>query len=157
MSENQARGAGLFMSPKLKDPADPYYMDFKGLAMASCTFYECGSCHVPYFGGMIDCREAMREERSIEQKDLRCQKCLSEELGFGQMVCPKREHGKEYIDYKCRFCCNIALYVCFNGTHYCKSCHGKACNQTLNFHKNDREIRCSDPTGKCPLGITDHV
>lgn len=106
---------------------------------------------------MIDCRVAMREERHIKKEELRCPKCLSEELGFGQFACHKKEHGDKYIDYKCRFCCNVALYVCFNGTHFCNACHKKACQQTLNFHKNEHEIKCSNPYGRCPLGIRDHV
>lgn len=72
MAISEATRAGLRTSPKLQDPCDDFFNNFKGLAMASCTFYECGSCRTPYFGGMIDCRQAMREERSIEQKDLRC-------------------------------------------------------------------------------------
>ena len=91
------------------------------------------------------------------KEDLRCPKCISDELGFGQSTCPKGLHGDKYIDYKCRFCCNIALYVCFAGTHMCDSCHKKACKQTLNFYRNESDIKCSNPHGKCPLGIRDHV
>ena len=86
---------------------------------------------------------------------LRCQECLSKELGFGQKSCEK--HGETFIDYKCRFCCNIALYVCFNGTHFCQSCHHQAWTRTLNFHRDLKTIKCSNPKGSCPLGIEDHV
>ena len=99
----------------------------------------------------------MREEVSIAKEDLRCKQCFSEEVGIGQMECKKPGHGREFIDYKCRFCCNIALYVCFNGTHLCKKCHLMAFKKTLNFHRNQDEIKCSNPHGKCPLGIVDHV
>ena len=97
----------------------------------------------------------MREEQSVAKEDLRCSSCMAEEMGIGQKDCER--HGKEFIDYKCRFCCNIASYVCFNGTHLCRSCHLTALEKTLNFHKNANEIKCSNPGGKCPLGIKDHV
>ena len=88
-------------------------------------------------------------------ENLRCKECLSKELGFGQLTC--KRHGADFIDYKCRFCCKIALYVCFNGTHLCESCHLKACRTTLNFHRDAKYIKCSSSTGKCPLGIEDHA
>ena len=125
MAIEEASYAGLKLSPQLKDPDDPYFNDWPRLAINSCTYYECFSCKEPYFGGMINCRQTMREERNIKKENLRCNKCLSEELGFGQFSCDI--HGDKFIDYKCRFCCNIALYVCFNGTHFCHSCHLKAC------------------------------
>ena len=150
--------AELRKSERLFDPEDEYFGDFAGLAMASCTFYMCQRCENPYFGGMIDCRQALRDEMSINKEDLRCQPCTSEELGIGQKECNKPGHGKGFIDYKCRFCCNIATYICFNGTHMCHSCHLKAFNQTLNFHRHKNEIKCSkNAEGKCPLGIIDHV
>ena len=70
----------------------------------------------------------MREEKINSKEFLRCNECLSKELGFGQTTCEnKLGHGKEFIDYKCRFCCNIALFVCYQGTYFCDSCHLKAC------------------------------
>ena len=117
MAMIEAKAAGLDSSFKLTDPNDAFYNDWPGLALASCTFYECYVCKKPYFGGMNDCRQQMQEERTTLNQHLRCQECLSKELGFGQQSCER--HGKTFIDYKCRFCCNIALYVCFNGTHFC--------------------------------------
>ena len=97
----------------------------------------------------------MREERQTHSEHLRCKECLSKELGFGTVTCAK--HGEEFIDYKFRFCCNIATYVCFNGTHFCNDCHFKACRTTMNFFREVKDIKCSSKTGVCPLGITDHV
>ena len=97
----------------------------------------------------------MLEENTTLTKHLRCKECLSKELGFGDMSCKK--HGYDYIDYKCRFCCNIALYACYNGTHFCYDCHAQACARTLKFHRDLKTIKCSGKRGKCPLGIDDHV
>ena len=55
-------------------------------------------------------------------------------------------HGKDYIDWKCMYCCDVALFRCF-GTHtMCNRCHdeyNRTCNPTL-----------KDCGGvNCPLGI----
>ena len=81
---------------------------------------------------------------------MRCAACLGEELGFGKTECEVPGHGTQFIDYKCRFCCNLALYVCYQGTHFCDSCHLKACRQTLNFYRDPREIQCSSKTLSWP-------
>ena len=51
-----ANNQGLNHSERLTTPGDPYEGDLKGLAMHSCTFYECSDCKKPYFGGMADCQ-----------------------------------------------------------------------------------------------------
>lgn len=56
MAKEFANEAGLRQSPRLTDPTDPYYLNWTGLALSSCTFYECARCYEPYFGGMIGCR-----------------------------------------------------------------------------------------------------
>ena len=130
-ADSEARIAGLKASSRLKDPIDPYFNNWTEFALASCTFYECDVCKSPYFGGMNDCRQAMLEERSTLKQHLRCKECLSKELGFGNASCDKKEHGDLYIDYKCRFCCNVATFVCYNLTHFCNECHTKATRQAI--------------------------
>ena len=51
VAENQ----GLNHSERLVTKGDPYEGDLLGLAMHSCSFYECFDCKKPYFGGMVDC------------------------------------------------------------------------------------------------------
>lgn len=29
----------------------------------------------------------------------------------------------DYLEYKCRFCCSVAVYFCFGSTHFCDTCH----------------------------------
>ena len=36
-------------------------------------------------------------------------------------VCPK--HGTDFLEYKCRYCCSVAVYFCFGTTHFCNPCH----------------------------------
>ena len=66
--------------------------------------------------------------------------------GAGQNDCEK--HGRQQIDWKCMFCCNVALFHCF-GTHYfCKRCH----DEWLTPPYNHVELR--DCNGvNCPLGV----
>lgn len=39
---------------------------------------------------------------------------------IGQM-CPK--HGADFLEYKCRFCCSVAMFFCLGDTHFCTGCH----------------------------------
>ena len=32
--------------------------------------------------------------------------------------CP--EHKRDYIEYKCRYCCSVATFFCFGTTHFCQ-------------------------------------
>jgi E3 ubiquitin-protein ligase MYCBP2 len=36
-------------------------------------------------------------------------------------LCPK--HGTDYLEYKCRYCCSVAVFFCFGTTHFCNGCH----------------------------------
>jgi len=35
-------------------------------------------------------------------------------------------HGKKFIQYKCRFCCNAATLFCKGQIHFCEKCHDNA-------------------------------
>lgn len=56
-------------------------------------------------------------------------------------ICPK--HGTDYLEWKCRYCCSVAVFFCFGSHHFCKPCH-------------DAHRRCMDcPVGdlpQCPAG-----
>jgi len=67
--------------------------------------------------------------------------------------CPK--HGKEYIEFKCKFCCNVAQWFCWGNTHFCEPCHKRQCNgDYVSKYTKDKLPKC---TGKnqCPLKM-DH-
>ena len=36
-------------------------------------------------------------------------------------ICPK--HGSDFMVYKCRYCCSVAVFFCFGTTHFCNQCH----------------------------------
>ena len=61
--------------------------------------------------------------------------------GAGQKVCEK--HGTQQIDWKCNFCCSVALFHCFGTTYFCNRCH--------NEHSNNVVRDCNGVN--CPLGM----
>ncbi len=40
-------------------------------------------------------------------------------------------HGKDWLAYKCRFCCTFANWYCWARTHFCASCHKSGVWQKL--------------------------
>ena len=125
LSLQMACEEGYDKEGRVVTPGDIYYNDLAGFALHNCTFYECVKCKEPYFGGMQDCMQAMQSENSLKKEDLFCKKCMTEELGFGKAMC--EQHGNEFVDWKCMFCCSIALFICAAGTgNYCTPCHNDA-------------------------------
>ena len=65
--------------------------------------------------------------------------------GAGQETCEK--HGNLQIDWKCMFCCSVAVYHCF-GTHwFCDRCHRNTRGPSHNHTLYD----CDGVD--CPLGV----
>lgn len=59
--------------------------------------------------------------RDFDPKDLVCPDCSNKNA----IGCPK--HGKDFLAYKCKFCCNYASWFCWGNTHFCEPCHEKQC------------------------------
>lgn len=76
-----------------------------------------------------------------------CGKCSAVGVGAGIKECKK--HGVEFIDFKCKYCCSIALWFCWGSTHFCDPCHRVAGNNKVTPCKGK---------GKCDLGpsLEDH-
>ena len=34
-----------------------------------------------------------------------------------------KEHGAMFLEYKCKYCCNLAVWFCWGTTHFCDQCH----------------------------------
>lgn len=60
-------------------------------------------------GGYVD---------SFNPAELVCGGCS--DVSRAQM-CPR--HGADYLEYKCRYCCSVAVFFCFGTTHFCNACH----------------------------------
>lgn len=88
--------------------------------LAQAEYYNCFKCKHPYFGGFKErCFSGEEEEKmlaAIPAESLICNQCINS----GRDSCPK--HGDLGMVYKCRFCCNYAIWIC-SGVHYCEPCH----------------------------------
>jgi len=100
------------------------------LAMSKYNYYQCTKCKRPYFGGMAECGDGVAppagggqggEQRAVD--DLMCGKCSGAAMGMKQTSC--KTHGDSYIEFKCRYCCEVASFFCWGHTHFCDSCHKK--------------------------------
>ena len=56
-------------------------------------------------------------------------------------MCPK--HGTDYLEYKCRYCCSVAVFFCFGTTHFCNACHDDF-QRVVNIPKTELP--------QCPVG-----
>lgn len=61
-------------------------------------------------------------------------------------MCSK--HGTDFLEYKCRYCCSVAVFFCFGTTHFCNACH------------DDFQRMTSVPKEElphCPAGAVDDI
>jgi len=142
--------------PDIINPNGQFYGDAIGFAMKKYAYYKCYKCGKPYYGGEAACVAALGHNVNFDPSELLCSACspiLIED-------CPK--HGKDYIEFKCRYCCSIAVWFCFGTTHFCEPCHNN--NGKLTRSKKEELVQCpcvpkdnySLPQkieGSCPLGI----
>ena len=82
-------------------------------------------------------------EENISKDSLICKDCQLKAYGAGTSHCDK--HGKTNIDWKCNFCCSVALFHCFGTTYFCDRCHRE---------RWDTKNKTEDCGGvNCPLGV----
>jgi len=95
--------------------------------------------------------QAMQSENTLKKEDLLCRSCMTDALGFGKAMCDT--HGNEFVDWKCMFCCSIALFICTGGTgNYCTPCHNDAMAGRLHGKTQSQCVGGKE----CPLGIDRH-
>lgn len=68
--------------------------------------------------------EEENKQGEFKWEELVCANCSDLGLSIGN--CPK--HGRDYIAFKCKFCCAVAQWFCFGTTHFCEPCHRNAFN-----------------------------
>ena len=133
-----ARSQQIDKDPRLSTPGDHYFGNPVKLAEAKVSFYMCSLCDKPYFGGLIDCEQEQGMQDTTRREDLICRICLMKEMSIGSTKC-KNGHGDQFIDWKCQWCCSVAIFNCAGGTlwmcdrHHTKGpkvvedCGGKNC------------------------------
>ena len=127
---------------ELTDPNSEYYKNPKKYALHLYHYPICSKCNKLFFGGAYNCMPA----DNIPIEDRICGACSARKGD----ICKK--HGTEGLMYKCRFCCNIAIWFCWGTTHFCEKCHRKASEMA---RKPISQLPKCPGHGKCPLGI-DH-
>lgn len=92
--------------------------DVATFAMNRYAYYVCSKCEKAYFGGEARCDEALHLNDDFNPDEIVCGACS--DVAMAQM-CPR--HGSDYLEYKCRYCCSVAVFFCFGTTHFCNMCH----------------------------------
>jgi len=139
---------GLQEDPQITTEGSKYFNKPDDYAVHIFSFYECHLCKHPYFGGRRQCEvEAENVDMSKHNPaELICPGCstINAECSI---------HGREYIDFKCRFCCSLATYFCGGKAHFCTPCHDKA-GQLVEFTNWTTIAKCASCNSKeeCPLG-----
>ena len=106
----------------------------------------CFKCKKPYFGGIQDCAAEMDLENTNTKEDMLCRACLIKDMSIGSNVCDI--HGSEFIDWKCMYCCSVAVYCCGGQYFFCGPCHD---HPKRTNRKNMPQ--CKGNVHKCPLGV----
>lgn len=121
-----------------------HHTDLEHYAMDRYAYYVCFKCQKAYYGGEARCDAEMGEK--FNPQELVCGGCSDvaraqvtrghafsftsnyltnrKTLSFSPSIfqmCPK--HGTDYLEYKCRYCCSVAVFFCFGTTHFCDTCH----------------------------------
>jgi len=109
---------------EILDKGGAYYQNPLKYSLARFCYYPCFKCKKPYFGGLKECNAEQRiAGKDDKLEDLICGSCAAQGSGASS-TCAK--HGTDYIEYKCKFCCNTAAWYCWGSTHFCEECHKKA-------------------------------
>uniref|UniRef100_A0A7E4WAZ4 RCR-type E3 ubiquitin transferase n=1 Tax=Panagrellus redivivus TaxID=6233 RepID=A0A7E4WAZ4_PANRE len=109
---------GLLNHPAITSEASEFYNNPVGFALEKYVYVLCNKCGKAYFGGEASCQEALDSSTAFNPEELLCGGCSDV---AGAEICGL--HGAEYLEYKCRFCCSVAVYFCFASTHFCAGCH----------------------------------
>jgi len=88
---------------RLSDQTDPYFKQPLKYALAIYSYYMCYKCKKPYFGGLKKCGQEQNKE-DFDEKELICSEHFPPIPGITEC----KVHGKDFIEYKCKFCCSVA-------------------------------------------------
>jgi len=154
MSLKRLKFEDLDKDPRLTDKNSPWYGKKVEFALKRLSYYMCYICKKPYFAGRRECGNDPNmnnddPNKLYNPKDCVCGKDANLSGVAGKTNCVK--HGKEFIEYKCRFCCKIASWFCWGTTHFCEDCHKRQCNHDyVSQYKKDKLPKCNKDT--CEVG-----
>lgn len=132
----RAKYEGLEKASTYAEDSAKFGGDLQEYAMHRFAYYLCSVCGHAYYGGERACAEAA--DVHFDPSELVCGGCSPH---AAEQDCPT--HGTEFLEYKCRFCCTVAVFFCFGTTHFCDRCHGQPGRMTS---------MSKDALPKCPAG-----
>ena len=144
----------LDKSPKLTDTNSPWYGKTVEFAMRIFAYFMCSECKNPYFAGI---RESGNNPNiNLDETNINfnpeyciCSEHVDIENIKGENNCIK--HGKEFIEYKCKFCCKYATWFCWGTTHFCDDCYKRQCiGDYVSQYSKDKLDKCKK--SKCQVG-----
>jgi len=129
-----------------KDPAivnanGAFFGDPLAFAMKQYLFYMCYKCKRPYFAGGYACQEA---NVAFDPAELVCPGCQPQSVED----CPT--HGRDWLAYKCRYCCSFANWYCWGTTHFCDKCHKSGVWQNLAVFRTGKNKKKIWEYEQCP-------
>lgn len=125
-----------------------YGGSFEKYAIDKMAVYKCFECKKPYPAGKKECDRAERNE-----EELMCQTCVALKVGPIKGVTECDIHGKDFIIYKCRFCCSPSEWFCWGDTHFCDSCHDRQNNEEFLDEKDPDYFKQCGGSQNCPLKL----
>ncbi|KAJ9452089.1 E3 ubiquitin-protein ligase rpm-1 [Diplonema papillatum] len=144
------RHEGLDKDPAVSSPDGAYFSNPVGYAEAILSYYQCYVCERPYFGGVKRCDAIQDEPGKFNPSELVCASCVP----FRELK-SCRVHGSEFIEYKCKFCCSVAQWLCWGTTHFCSSCHRMQERGDFVTKKKFSDLPACSGKRTCPLRV-DH-
>ncbi|CDW84412.1 myc binding protein 2 [Stylonychia lemnae] len=133
---------GIDKDERLANPEDRFYNDLQEYALYKLAFYQCFDCKKPYFGGKRDCEQEALQENIPNKEDYKCGRCKA--LTFKSGITNCDVHGEDFIEYKCQYCCHVALWFCWGTHRFCEPCHDDAAN-------GHNEVVPCKGSKECPL------
>lgn len=138
---------GLSKAKELVDPTSKWHNNRDGYSMDRYAYFMCAKCSHPYFAGQRRC-DAGEDDKPFDPADLVCGACSGSHLA---QECPT--HGKDFLEWKCQFCCTISSWYCWGKTHFCNDCHTRQQKGDYLTKKPKSAIPMCPGPDKCALGI----
>jgi len=109
-------------------PGGAYEGRPRAYAMRVYSYYLCGECNAPYFGGERRCEAQAGPAAQVgrggdaggDPGERRvCGGCAALRSG----VKCTAGHDPSFVEWKCKYCCSVASWFCWGTTHMCDRCH----------------------------------
>ena len=152
MAVQRAKHEGIDKDDRLKEP--PYSGDLDSYAIARLSYYMCYKCKKPYFGGLKSCENNQQQDRvEFKPEELVWAACSADAVGGGIKDC--KTHGRDYIEFKCKYWWRVAQWFCWGTTHFWDDCHTRQNKGDYLTKKKLHQLPQWGSKKKCPLKV-DH-